>query len=169
MCLPVRLACCKSEPAEAPSPIAWRPNRPTRLILANRRAPSAGASPRRRSDLLDGRGRRREGQLLLEGFGQAAQPFLGRAGTRLGGLQATFGFFHPVLGGAGAFLGRLSPGLGFGHAALRFIHAVLRDQIVPRAGNSGGVTWHYCRPPIEELEYEMDVRSVAMERVLELS
>jgi hypothetical protein len=49
------------------------------------------------------------------------------------------------------------------------IHAILRDEIVPRAGNSGGLTWHYCRPPIEELEYEMDVRSVALERVIELS
>lgn len=49
------------------------------------------------------------------------------------------------------------------------IHAVLRDQIVPRAGNGGGLTWHYCRPPIEELEYEMDVRSVAMERVIDVA
>jgi enamine deaminase RidA (YjgF/YER057c/UK114 family) len=46
------------------------------------------------------------------------------------------------------------------------IHAVVRDEIVPRAGNGGGLTWHYCWPPIEELEYEMDVRSVALERVL---
>jgi hypothetical protein len=46
------------------------------------------------------------------------------------------------------------------------IHAILRDQIVPRIGNSGGLTWHYCRPPIEELEFEMDVRGVAVERVL---
>jgi hypothetical protein len=46
------------------------------------------------------------------------------------------------------------------------IHSILRDEIVPRAGNGGGLTWHYCRPPIEELEYEMDVRGVAIERVL---
>jgi hypothetical protein len=47
------------------------------------------------------------------------------------------------------------------------IHAIMRDEIVPRAGNGSGLTWHYCRPPIEELEYEMDVRAVAAERVLE--
>lgn len=47
------------------------------------------------------------------------------------------------------------------------IQAVMREDIVPRAGNGAGVTWHYCRPPIEELEYEMDVRGVAIERVLE--
>jgi hypothetical protein len=46
------------------------------------------------------------------------------------------------------------------------LYPILRDQIVPRAGNGGGLTWHYCRPPIEELEFEMDVRGVAVERVL---
>jgi hypothetical protein len=49
------------------------------------------------------------------------------------------------------------------------IHAVLREDIVPRAGNGGGLIWHYCRPPIEGLEYEMDVRGVAVERVLGLT
>jgi hypothetical protein len=46
------------------------------------------------------------------------------------------------------------------------IHAALAEQILPRAGNGGGLTWHYCRPPIEELEFEMDLRGVALERVL---
>ena len=46
------------------------------------------------------------------------------------------------------------------------IHRVLAEEILPRAGNGAGLTWHYCRPPIEELEYEMDVRGVALERVL---
>lgn len=46
------------------------------------------------------------------------------------------------------------------------IHPLLADEILRRTGNSGGLTWHYCRPPIEELEYEMDVRRVAVERVL---
>jgi len=46
------------------------------------------------------------------------------------------------------------------------LHSILRDQIVPRAGNGAGVTWHYCRPPINELDFEMDVRGVALERVL---
>jgi hypothetical protein len=46
------------------------------------------------------------------------------------------------------------------------IHAVFGKEILPRAGNGGGLTWHYCRPPIEELEYEMDVRGVALERIL---
>ena len=28
------------------------------------------------------------------------------------------------------------------------------------------LTWHYCRPPIAELEFEMDLRGVSLERVL---
>jgi enamine deaminase RidA (YjgF/YER057c/UK114 family) len=46
------------------------------------------------------------------------------------------------------------------------IHPFAGDEIVRRAGNGGGLTWHLCRPPIEELEYEMDVRGVAVERVI---
>jgi hypothetical protein len=46
------------------------------------------------------------------------------------------------------------------------IHSILSGEILPRAGNGAGLTWHYCRPPIEELEYEMDVRGVAAERLL---
>jgi hypothetical protein len=30
----------------------------------------------------------------------------------------------------------------------------------------GSLTWHWCRPPIEGLDYEMDARGVSVERVL---
>ena len=46
------------------------------------------------------------------------------------------------------------------------IHSIVPGEILPCAGNGAGVTWHYCRPPIEELEYEMDVRGIATERVI---
>jgi len=49
------------------------------------------------------------------------------------------------------------------------LHTILRDQIVPRTGNGAGLTWHYCRPPIGELEFEMDVRGVAVERIRPLA
>jgi hypothetical protein len=46
------------------------------------------------------------------------------------------------------------------------LHPFLGDEILARAGNGAGLTWHYCRPPIEGLEYEMDVRRVSVERVV---
>ncbi|MGH8630052.1 MAG: 2-amino-5-chloromuconate deaminase CnbZ, partial [Burkholderiales bacterium] len=46
------------------------------------------------------------------------------------------------------------------------VHPLLAAEILPRTGNGPGLTWHYCRPPIRELEYEMDVRGVAVERVI---
>ena len=46
------------------------------------------------------------------------------------------------------------------------IHSVLSDEIVTRGAAPGGLTWHYARPPVEGLDYEMDVRGVPVERVL---
>ena len=46
------------------------------------------------------------------------------------------------------------------------IHPLLSGVVLPRTGNGPGLTWHYCRPPLEELEFEMDVRGVAVERIL---
>ena len=43
-------------------------------------------------------------------------------------------------------------------------HSSFSEEILPRTGNGAGLTWHYCRPPIEELEFEMDVRGIAVER-----
>ena len=41
------------------------------------------------------------------------------------------------------------------------------STIVPRTGNAPhGITWHYTRPPISSIEYEMDVRGCAREIVL---
>jgi hypothetical protein len=44
------------------------------------------------------------------------------------------------------------------------IGSLIRDEIVGR-GVTGGLTWHYCRPPVVDIEYEMDVRGSAMEIV----
>jgi hypothetical protein len=45
-------------------------------------------------------------------------------------------------------------------------HPFVGDELVRRGAMRGGVTWHYNRPPVRELEYEMDCRSVPVERVL---
>jgi hypothetical protein len=46
------------------------------------------------------------------------------------------------------------------------VHPFLAEEIVRRGATPGGLTWHFCRPPVVELDYEMDVRGVARELVL---
>jgi len=40
------------------------------------------------------------------------------------------------------------------------LNALLPSVVLPRLGRAGqhGVTWHYARPPIVSIEYEMDLR-----------
>jgi len=45
-------------------------------------------------------------------------------------------------------------------------HPFLADEIVRRGAARSGLTWHYARPPVRDLEYEMDCRAIAEERVL---
>jgi hypothetical protein len=45
-------------------------------------------------------------------------------------------------------------------------HPFMGDELVRRGAMRHGLTWHFCRPPVVELDYEMDCRGVAVERVL---
>lgn len=42
----------------------------------------------------------------------------------------------------------------------------IAGEIAARRIDHGELTWHYCRPPVVDLEYEMDCRGVFIERVL---
>ncbi|TVR06248.1 MAG: hypothetical protein EA385_16145 [Salinarimonadaceae bacterium] len=44
-------------------------------------------------------------------------------------------------------------------------HPFLADEIVRRGAAAHGLTWHFDRPPVEGLDYEMDCRGVNVERV----
>jgi hypothetical protein len=46
------------------------------------------------------------------------------------------------------------------------VHPFLADEIVRRGAAAHGLTWHYCRPPVIGLEYEMDCRVTAVERTI---
>lgn len=46
------------------------------------------------------------------------------------------------------------------------IHSFLGDEIVHRGAARSGLTWHFNRPPVQGLEYEMDCRRVNWETVL---
>jgi hypothetical protein len=45
-------------------------------------------------------------------------------------------------------------------------HPVLADELVRRGATRSGLTWHFARPPVIDLEYEMDCRRVMRETVV---
>jgi len=46
------------------------------------------------------------------------------------------------------------------------LHPFLADEIVARGAAGHGLTWHFARPPVIDLEYEMDCRAVFVEKVI---
>jgi hypothetical protein len=46
------------------------------------------------------------------------------------------------------------------------IHPFLADEIVRRGAARSGLTWHFNHPPVVDLEYEMDCRGIAAERIV---
>jgi hypothetical protein len=46
------------------------------------------------------------------------------------------------------------------------LHPFLADEIVCRGAAHSGLTWHYARPPVQELEFEMDCRAIGEERIV---
>jgi len=42
-------------------------------------------------------------------------------------------------------------------------HPFMADEVVPRGAAEHGLTWHFARPPVQGLDYEMDCRSVPVE------
>jgi len=46
------------------------------------------------------------------------------------------------------------------------IHPFLVSELLARGADAGDIAWHHVRPPIVDLDFEMDCRSVALERVI---
>jgi hypothetical protein len=46
------------------------------------------------------------------------------------------------------------------------IGPLVGEEIVAKGAAPGGLSWHFCRPPVVGLEYEMDVRGAAREIVI---
>jgi len=46
------------------------------------------------------------------------------------------------------------------------LYPFLADEIVRRGTARAGLTWHFCRPPVRGLEFEMDCRGVRAEEVI---
>jgi hypothetical protein len=49
------------------------------------------------------------------------------------------------------------------------VHPFLADEIVRRGAARNGLVWHFNRPPVREIEYEMDCRAVFVERAMHAS
>jgi hypothetical protein len=49
---------------------------------------------------------------------------------------------------------------------IRDAYPLLADAFVRRGAAHAGVTWHFTRPPVQNLEFEVDCRSVRVEEVL---
>ena len=45
-------------------------------------------------------------------------------------------------------------------------HPVMTEELVRRGAARSGLTWHFARPPVVDLEYEMDCRRVMRETVI---
>ncbi|MFT4116089.1 hypothetical protein [Bradyrhizobium sp.] len=46
------------------------------------------------------------------------------------------------------------------------LHALMKGEIAPRGAAASGLSWHFSRPPVQGLDYEMDVRGVSAELVI---
>lgn len=68
---------------------------------------------------------------------------------------------------------RMSP-LGFGWRdvtqtqvySVFEIHSFIGDEFVRRGAMAGGLVWHFARPPVQGLDFEVDVRGVTREVVI---
>lgn len=49
---------------------------------------------------------------------------------------------------------------------IRDFHPLVADELAGRGAARSGLTWHYARPPVIGLEYEMDCRRVLRETVI---
>lgn len=49
---------------------------------------------------------------------------------------------------------------------VRDFHGVALEELVKRGASRSGMTWHFARPPVVDLEFEMDCRRVTHETLL---
>ena len=46
------------------------------------------------------------------------------------------------------------------------VHPFVGEELVARGAMRSGLNWHFARPPVVDLDYEMDVRRILLERVI---
>lgn len=97
--------------------------------------------------------------------GRFPEDIVARGDTSAAGMRAKAEF---VLGKMDSRLQGL--GVAWRQATVSQLYTVqdIQEQIgrIQKHVLPSSLTWHYCRPPIEGLDYEMDLRGVSVERVL---
>lgn len=89
------------------------------------------------------------------------------------GDQSTEGMLEKCRWVLGEMERRMSAlGTGWGTATGAHVYtayellALMKNEIAPRGAAASGLSWHFSRPPVQGLDYEMDVRSVSAELVI---
>jgi len=67
-----------------------------------------------------------------------------------------------------AFSGNWSQTTAVQLYTIRDVFPFLESELGRRGALRPGLTWQFCRPPVVDLEYEMDCRRVQIERVVEV-
>jgi hypothetical protein len=91
----------------------------------------------------------RRGDLSAQGLREKARWVLGEMERRM----ATLGFGWADITGTHLY-------------TVHDIHPFLGEELVKRGATRAGLGWHFARPPVVELDYEMDVRGIMRELVL---
>ena len=103
----------------------------------------------------------------IEGHATYAERTVAYRDLSLAGLRAKAAHVHDVMEGRMAALGvTWSATTATQVYTVHDIHPFLADDIVRRGAARHGITWHFNRPPIIDLEYEVDCRAVHVEHVL---
>ncbi|MGE3149342.1 MAG: hypothetical protein AB7K04_09765 [Pseudorhodoplanes sp.] len=92
----------------------------------------------------------RRGDVTPDGLGEKARYVLGEMERRLAAFSATW----RDISAAQVY-------------TVHDIFPLMRGEILARSAAAHGLTWQFCRPPVVDLEYEMDCRRVGAERVID--
>jgi hypothetical protein len=91
----------------------------------------------------------RRGDVSPDGLAEKARWVLGEMERRM----AAFGMGWPQTTGVQLY-------------TVYDVYPFLQDELVHRGAARHGLTWHFDRPPIVDIDYEMDCRAVDAERVV---
>ena len=139
--------CPEIDPPPAPSFHAF-----SFTVAATNSAPSfvmAGSAEAREGGASYGERTVRYGETSPEAMREKARYVLGEMERRM----AAFGLGWPDTSATQVY-------------TVHDLYPFLAEEIVRRGAANAGLTWHYARPPVQGLEYEMDCRSIARERVV---